>query len=391
MCLFMDERMKFGLVASSSFLAFGFWMLITGSALPAIVSEFNISYKDAGILLSLPTFGFIFGAILCMVFVQKTGPFKLLSFALISVSLSLAWISASRVFWMLVIASVVMSVGSGLIETTVGVGVSSIRYRRTGGALNFIHSAYAIGAIVSPFVVALLLTTSDRWWVPFVLACLLSLMVFFYSTSLKIGWSPSITKSRKREYGYLLRQPVFWLAIIGVFVYVGYEVAFTSWLSAYVYDVKGITMRLSSIFPALLWAGLFIGRVMSGAFVDRLGYAYSLLLLTSLSSISVVAVLFSRSPMTLVIAVVISGIGFSGVFPTLQAIMIRGLSSAINEAISIFSIAASLGAAFANYAVGAIGDVLGLGWGIAFVLLLIVIELILALILMQRGEKKCTT
>jgi sugar phosphate permease len=67
------------------------------------------------------------------------------------------------------------------------------------------------------------------------------------------------------------------------------------------------------------------------------------------------------------------------------------LSSAINEAISIFSIAASLGAAFANYAVGAIGDVLGLGWGIAFVLLLIVIELILALILMQRGEKKCTT
>ena len=383
--------MKFGLVASSSFLAFGFWMLITGSALPAIVSEFDISYTDAGILLSLPTFGFIFGAILCMTFVHKTGPFKLLSFALISVSLSLAWISASRVFWMLVLASVIMSVGSGLIETTVGVGVSSVRYKRTGGALNFIHSAYAIGAIVSPFVVALLLTTSDRWWVPFVLASALSMMVFLYSASLKISWAPAIRQSRKTEYGYLIQQPVFWIAIIGVFVYVGYEVAFTSWLSAYVYDVKGITMRLSSIFPALLWAGLFVGRVMSGAFVERLGYAHSLLLLTSLSSISVVAVLFSKSPITLIIAVMISGIGFSGVFPTLQAIMIRSLNSAINEAISIFSIAASLGAAFANYAVGAIGDVFGLGWGVAFVFLLILIELVLAMILMRKGEKQCTT
>ncbi len=384
----MDKRLKFGFVASSSFLVFGFSMVITGSALPAIVSVFSMTYSQAGLLLSLPTFGFIAGAFLCILLVSRTGPFRLLSVALLLVALSLAWISASRFFWMLVLASVAMSIGAGLIETTVGVGVSSVKYKRTGGALNFIHSAYAVGAIVSPFVVALLLTTPERWWLPFGIASFFCVIVFAYSLSMKDKATAVSATSYSKDFRYLFGERVFWMAIIGVFVYVGYEVAFTSWLSVYAHDVKGVTIRTASIFPALLWTGLFVGRLISGTLVEKLGYARSLLLLSLLSSAAVIGVLISRSFLALVAAVIVSGVGFSGVFPTLQAIMIRGLKRSINEAVSIFSISASLGAAFASYAVGAIGDLFGLFWGVLFVLLLILIEVVLAVLLLKGGKRE---
>ena len=384
----MDTKRVFSTISSYAFFLFGFTSIILGSALPAIEKSFGIDHQIAGILLSLPTISFMLSAVVVSSLSNRVGPFKLLAMGTFFITSGLIVLALSRSFWLLLLGSLTLSFGTGTTETSIGIGVSGLKYRKPARALNLMHSLFALGCIISPFIVAAFLVDYRSWWKPFLVALFAATFLLFFTPVLfKIPFKGTREKTsyyRKEVFS----QKIFWLILAGVFLYVAYEIGFTSWLSSFVFESKGIEMRYASIFPALLWTGILIGRLITGFVVEKLGYELSLLILTLISFVSFAMALLLKSAIPIAVAVIFSGIGFSGTYPTLQAILISTMKRGIGSAIGVFTVAASLGGAMANYSVGFLGHVFGMNAGILFILVLIALEIIVALVIMRHKAVK---
>ncbi|HDP78230.1 MAG TPA: MFS transporter [Mesotoga infera] len=379
----METKKAFSIISSYGFFLFGFTSIILGSALPAIERSFGIDHQIAGILLSLPTLAFMSSALVVSALTNRLGPFKLLAVGIFSFTGGLTVLSIGRSFGLLLIGSMAVSFGTGAMETSIGIGVSGMNYRKPGGALNLMHSLFAVGSIIAPFLVAAFLVDYNSWWKPFLVGLFGAvLLVAFVPFLFRIPFAGTSEKAAhfKNE---VFSQKIFWLIMAGVLLYVGYEIGFTSWLSSFVFETKGIDMRYASIFPALLWAGIFIGRLLAGFFVDRLGYELSLLLMVIIAFVSFGAALLLQSAIAIGAAVVFAGFGFSGTFPTLQAILISSMKNGIGFAIGMFTVAASIGGATANFFVGFLGHQFGMMAGVIFIMFLIFLEIVVALLIMR--------
>lgn len=379
----MDTKKAFSLISSYGFFLFGFTSIILGSALPAIEKSFGIDHQVAGVLLSLPTLAFMFSAIVVSSLSNRFGPFKLLAAGILSIAAGLTVLSVGRSFWLLLVGSMAVSFGTGSMETSIGIAVSGLNYRRPGGALNLMHSFFAVGSIISPFIVAAFLVDYTSWWKPFLIGLFASvLLLFFIPFMYRI---PFIVNDEKATHfrKEIFSKKIFWLIMAGVLLYVGYEIGFTSWLSSFVFEVKGIDIRYASIFPALLWAGIFVGRLLAGFFVDKLGYELSLLMMVIIAFVSFGAALLLQSAVAIALAVVFAGFGFSGTFPTLQAILISSMKNGIGFAIGMFTVAASIGGAISNFLVGFLGHRFGMMAGVIFIMFLIFLEIVVVLFIMK--------
>lgn len=384
----MKTKRIFSSVSSYAFFLFGFTSIILGSALPAIEKNFGIDHQMAGVLLSLPTITFMLSAIVVSFLSNRLGAFKLLASSIYFIAAGLVVLSLGRSFWLLLLGSMTLSFGTGSTETAIGIGVSNLNYRKPAGVLNLMHSLFALGSIIAPFLVAVFLVDYASWWKPFFVALLATAILLFFTPRLyKIPYTGTTEKAsiHRKE---IFSRKIFWLVMAGVFLYVAYEIGFTSWLSSFAFESKGVELRYASIFPALLWTGIFLGRLLAGFLVEKLGYELSLLSMVTLALVSFTGALFATSPLWLAVAVVFSGLGFSGTFPTLQAILIARLERGIGFAIGLFTVAASLGGATANFFVGFLGQLFGIFAGVTFILFLIVLEFVVALAIMKQREVK---
>lgn len=384
----METKKAFSIISSYGFFLFGFTSIILGSALPAIERSFGIDHQIAGVLLSLPTLAFMSSALVVSALTNRLGPFKLLALGIFSFTGGLTVLSIGRSFALLLIGSMAVSFGTGAMETSIGIGVSGMNYRKPGGALNLMHSLFAVGCIIAPFLVAAFLVDYNSWWKPFLVglfgAVLLVAFVPFLFRIPFVGTSEKATQFKNEVFS----QKIFWLIMAGVLLYVGYEIGFTSWLSSFVFETKGIDMRYASIFPALLWAGIFVGRLIAGFFVDKLGYERSLLMMVIIAFVSFGAALLLQSAIAIGVAVVFAGLGFSGTFPTLQAILISTMKNGIGFAIGMFTVAASIGGAIANFFVGFLGHQFGMMAGVVFIMFLIFLEIVVVLLIMRLRAVK---
>ncbi|AKI96804.1 MFS transporter [Kosmotoga pacifica] len=385
-----SKRGTFLFTTMGGFFNFGFSAIAFGSALPAIEKSLNLDHEKAGIILATSSVGFFSAALFTMVFGKKIGVFRSLVLSMMINTIALFFITGSRSFLLLFISYLLLNFGSGLLEIDSGVGTSIIETNNTGSILNIMHSLYALGAIFSPVVVSLFLKNESNWWIPFLLAALSNGVVLLFSTGLLFGIAEPLTEKsidiEKDVKDPGRRDVFFWLIMLGIFLYVGYEVGFSSWLSAYIYDVKELDMRVAALFPSLLWLGLLIGRLLAGLFVEKLGYSRSMLILTVISFVSFLCLLQVDSAILTGFLVFGMGFGFSAMFPTLQASLLRSSDLDAEISVSSFTFAASLGATFSSYFVGFIGKHMGLGVGILLILFMIVAE-IFVVIGIHRREK----
>ncbi len=255
-------------------------------------------------------------------------------------------------------------------------GVAVMAFRRTGGVLNMVHAFFALGCIISPGVVSIFLTDASNWNFPLYIPLSISLIII--PLALRIGCK-QVRTDNDRESGKIAfpKELFFWLIIIGCFIYVGYESGLSSWLSTFVYEAKAIPLRVSSLLPSLLWIGLFLGRLATGVVVDRFGLEKTLVSLAFVSLIGVSMIIFSNSIILLITGVFMTGLGYSGIFPTLQALLVSSYRQNRAAILCTFTVAGSLGALATNLLVGSISETVSLFAGMSFILTLIVLSLFL--------------
>jgi fucose permease len=202
-----------------------------------------------------------------------------------------------------------------------------------------------VGSSGSSYLVGLVLVlpifATMGWRGVFPVFLLLMLLAFLFVVFLKVEETkadvqPSIASSLK-----LLKEPVFALAVIGIFLYVGSEVSMARFLKPTLESFSFATDKAALLGPTFFFGALTVGRLIGGSININARTFFRISAVLGLAGI--LLVLTGSNYLTLA-GILISGLGFANIWPMLFAITIEEKPERASELSGLMVMAISGGA-----------------------------------------------
>ena len=213
--------------------------------------------------------------------------------------------------------------------------------------LSFAQGVKGIGSTLSTYLVTAIATIAIfqgmGWRGIFPVFFILMAVTFIWVALLKIKEKkpdvpPSIGSSLA-----LLKEPVFLLAVLGIFCYVGAEVCLARFLFPAMKDTGMSEATASKFGPALFFLLLTIGRL-GGGFLLTLISPRACFRLSALLGVVGSALLMVGSSSLAIVGVVTAGFGFANIWPLLFSITVEEKPDRASELSGLMCMAISGGA-----------------------------------------------
>ena len=156
--------------------------------------------------------------------------------------------------------SALIGLGQGGVEVGLNSTILRMDERNTGRPMNLLHGAFAVGAIVGPFAVGMVMQSGLDWAIVYrgmaaVFVLLAVLMAFAALPSVQPDTAEH-DETRER----LSANPAYWLSFFALFLYVGVELGVSNWVAEYFVVVFAYPPDASAMLVSLFWLGLLAGR-----------------------------------------------------------------------------------------------------------------------------------
>lgn len=172
---------------------------------------------------------------------------------------------------------------------------------------------------------------------------------------------PSIPKSESHEEGSwssVIKEPNLLLGMLGIFTYVGAEVAIGSFLVNFIMENVSMPETEAANYVAFYWGGAMVGRFL-GIYTLKLFSPGKVLTFHSALAIAFIVLSMNTSGMTAVYAMIAVGLCNSIMFPTIFTLAIKGLEKSAEKASGLLA-TAILGGAIIPMMTGSMADSVGL-------------------------------
>jgi FHS family L-fucose permease-like MFS transporter len=182
------------------------------------------------------------------------------------------------------------------------------------------------------------------WRAGFPVFCGLMIVAFLAVASLKVDETKAdIPASIGSSLG-LLREPVFFLAVLGIFLYVGAEVCMATYLKPLLHESFGFEEKTAAFFgPAAFLFILAVGRLLGGSLLTIMTPRTCFRLSALLGVIGAAAVMTGNKYATYA-GIVAAGLGFANIWPMLFSITVEERPKCANELSGLMCMAISGGA-----------------------------------------------
>lgn len=349
------------------FTLFGTSMTILGATLPKILVSFQWNYLAAGIVIGA-------GAVAYFVSTFVTGYLLNHWCHKATILLALALIAAGLAFFAMTpdpVTNTILSALIGLGQGGVDVGVNSttlhIDAQNTGRPMNLMHGAFAVGAIIGPLAVSILMQSGLDWTAVYrgmavIFVLLVALMAF-------AAFPP--VKQEAAEHGEtperLSANPAYWLSFFALFLYVGVELGVSNWVAEYFVAVFAYSPDASAMLVSLFWMGLLAGRfgeplLYKGSRPDAMLVGFSALATASLALLMLLGYA-PRSAITNDIGnglLFLAGLGCSIYYPTVMTLLGKCFPLAQSQAIGFAATGGGIGLFLFPFLMSAVAQ----NWGI---------------------------
>lgn len=304
------------------FISLGLPDSLLGSGWPRMQIAFNVPSSYAGYVSMTICFMTIISGISSPKLISKVHTKWIVIVSIFMTILGLLGFSVAKEYWMLFLFAVPFGLGAGAIDAAVNHYVAN---HYSGSAMNFLHCFYGVGAVISPYIMALALSRA-RWnegyrWTAYLqtgilLVCLISLPLW-KKTEEASGAEEIKDSAGIRE---ALKVPGVVLTLIAFYAYCAGEATCFLWTPSYFAGTKaGLSDELVASFGSLIFGGLMLGRLICGFISDRLGDRF---LIRVGIAIEIFGILMLFIPgthyMVAVVAFVLIGTGMGPVYPAIQ-------------------------------------------------------------------------
>lgn len=304
------------------FISLGLPDSLLGSAWPKMQVAFDVPSSYAGYVSMTISFMTIISALLSPRMIRRFHTKWIVVFSIMLTIFGLIGFSVSGTYALLFLFAVPYGLGAGSIDASVNHYVAN---HYSSSVMNFLHCFYGVGAVISPYIMALALKRA-RWnegyrWTAYVQA--LILLVCIISMPLwKKNEEGSDEEQIKDSAGIreTLKVPGVILTLVGFYAYCAGEATGFLWTPSYFAGtMKGLSDELIASFGSLVFFGLMLGRLISGFISNRLGDRLLIRLGIKLEAFGIILILLSTHNYVIsAIGFVIVGTGMGPVYPAIQ-------------------------------------------------------------------------
>ena len=367
---------------NTGFFAFfisGICAISSGVVVSLLQETYGFDYGMTGTLLSLMSIGNLLAGFATGILPAKIGlkpTVLILTFGYFSGYLLMgitAWTA------LLMLAFFMAGVAKG---STINICTILVRDNSENGTkgMNLMHSCYALGALLCPFLIAAAASMGDRLPM-FVLALFgLSLWVSFASVSLK-------TRSQKKEGTTdwsFLKSWKFWLLTGLLFCQNGAETSVTGWMVTYFKGSGILSGALSAYTVTVMWTATLIARMLIAFVFPIKNAAASMIKMSVGCIIFYIGLMAANTQISAILLLFAFAFSMAGLNPT--AVASAGRMTSVTS-MGVMLPAASSGAILMPWIIGIVAEYGGIKVGMASNIVPCV-GLLLFCIALKRLEKK---
>ena len=349
------------------FILYGTSFTIIGATLPKILADFHWDYLAAGIVLGAGAVTYFLSTFAAGHLIKHWGPKPTILLGLVLDVVGLSFFATSPDPLGNALLSALIGLGQGAVEVGVNWATLRIDTHHTGRPMNLMHGAFAVGAILGPLAVGLLMQSGLAWTVVYrgmaVIFALLAVLTAF--TRLPPAEPSSAEHDEARE--RLSANPAYWLSFVALFLYVGVELGVSNWVAEYFVAVFAYAPDASAMLVSLFWLGLLAGRfgvplLYKGSRHDAVLVGLSAL---ATAAIILLTLLGHATPSPVVInigkaLVFLAGLGCSIYYPTVITLLGKCFPHAQSQVIGFAATGGGIGAFVFPFLMSAIAQ----NWGI---------------------------
>ncbi len=350
------------------FVAIGVGLTIFGACLPGIIKSFGWSYTVTGIVLSASAVGYFVSTFACGFLVGRIPPKAIMVGSLAMGAAAMFFFA--RYPWPVlnIVLALTIGISQGGVEVVSQLEVIRMEKEGQSRLMNLLHAAFSVGAIVGPAAVGALLGLglSGRSVFPVTAVLFVLIAALFAFTR----FPPSARKegAGERPTVNVLGEPLLLLFTLALLLYVGSEIGVSNWISEYFVKVLGAADSAAALSVSLFWIGILVGRLLISFFYKGGRQERVMLALSLFNAASLGLMVASRSAAAAAVFVFFTGLGCSGIYPLVMALVGKYYRSGI--AVGTASTGGGVGSFTFPFLLAVLSQTLGLRGGFLFPVLI---------------------
>lgn len=303
------------------FVSLGLPDSLLGSGWPKMQVEFGVPSSYAGYVFMMISAMTIISALLSPKLIQRLHVKWIVTVSIMLTIFGLLGFSFCTQYWMLLVCAIPYGLGAGAIDAAMNHYVAN---NYSGAVMNFLHCFYGVGAIISPYLMALAIKVA-HWnegyrWTAFLQIGILLVVISSWSL-----WQQSDSKADESKIDSAgiketIKQPGVMATLLAFFAYSAGEATCFLWVPSYFAGTRtGISSELVASFGSLIFGGLMLGRLIAGFIANRLGDRR---MIRSGTMVELIGILLTALPikgyLVAAIGFLIIGIGMGPIYPSIQ-------------------------------------------------------------------------
>jgi fucose permease len=371
-----------------TFLVFGFTDNLKGPTLPALLDDLNLNYSLGGTILFGAYLGFLIATLLTGFLSDIAGKKAPLLVAGACLVLGILGFTSSSSAVLLTVTMVLLGLGLGSIELGANSIIVDLHTARKGLFLNLMAVFHGAGSMLAPLYAGRMLEAGSSWRVVYrwdLLAAVIILIIFLLvkypahqplnPERLDLGkiWKTAFTGGMGWYY-------------LAISVYVALEIGIAAWIVEFLQETRGQSVSASTMALSLLFLMVTIGRFLGGFLVDRVGFLRSVLIAILAATFLVALGIFGPASMSL--ALPLSGLFLSIIFPTLTAAASEGHQENVGAILGVLFTFAGVGGMLGPWLIGIASDWLGIRLGFGVSIIFGLVTSLAVLILLRENDEE---
>ena len=376
------------------FISLGLPDSLLGSGWPKMQAVFSVPSSYAGYVSMTISFMTIISALLSPRMIKH---FHTKWITIVSIGLTIAGLlgfSMCSHYWMLFIFAVPYGLGAGAIDASVNHYVAN---NYSGSVMNFLHCFYGVGAVISPYIMALALKYA-RWnegysWTSYIQMFILFVCIISLPLWKTNGKEEEEDHSDSVGIKEALKVPAVIFTLIAFYAYCAGEATCFLWTPSYFAGTKsGLSAETIASFGSLIFGGLMLGRLISGFISNKLGDRRLIRIGIFVELLGIIMVFLPvESYMVAAAGFVVIGTGMGPVYPAIQHMAPANFGKKYSAAVIGLQMAAAyIGSTFMPMIFGLLQQKIGIAIMPTYLLIFAIINFVMLELTYSKIKVKST-
>jgi len=350
------SRPPSAMVSCAGLYAIAVTATLMGPSFPLIVKEFNLPLELVGFLASAWSAGYLLSSIGGLLS-DRYGEIRIITASFVIITVAASLISVASTYDLLLILFLLGGIGAAFGEAAMNPLISKLYPKRSGFALNFLHTFYCVGSFTGPILAVVIISWYGNWRLSYLTMTilfgpliLLSILAAHKSQSVGTGGKADEHVEAKQLYkgGSVLMMTGFF--------YIGTEMGTNAWLPTFLVLERNFPIWLAGLSLGFFWGAMALGRLILGSFTDRFRFRRMIMLSSTLSSILILVGITVQNQIWIVVSWSLCGFVLGPLLPTVFAWTNRQFPSRSGFATGVIYSVGFIGGVFSPWLLGTIAD-----------------------------------